>query len=418
MGFVIFVMFLPWRQNIRAEGEVIAFSPQNRPQEIQSPLAGRIDQWLVQEGDFVEAGQPLVTLTEIKDDYFDPALLDRTREQVVAKEAIIDAKRAKLEAKEKQLAALEEARDFKLEQLENKIVQSELKAAADSASIAVGLVDVQNFNRQLDMFQNLFDTGFVSLVKLEAAQSKEQKAEAELVEKRAKYRVSIQELQNSRIEYLGTGADYLEKIAKAQAEISTTLGEIADSQGELIKLNNKLTNLEVRASLRTITAPQDGYIFNVKKAGLGETVKETSTLMTFVPDNADIAVALYVKAMNLPLIDSGDYVRLQFDGWPAIQFSGWPDISVGTFPGHVQVVDRNIGKKGKYRILVKPDPREDGEEWPEAIRLGSGVYGFVLLNTVPVWYEIWRQINGFPPNIYDEEEKLDKEKSRFKFKVK
>ena len=30
--------------------------------------------------------------------------------------------------------------------------------------------------------------------------------------------------------------------------------------------------------------------------------------------------------------------------------------------------------------------------------MGSGVYGWALLDDVPVWYELWRQINGFPPD--------------------
>jgi hypothetical protein len=25
----------------------------------------------------------------------------------------------------------------------------------------------------------------------------------------------------------------------------------------------------------------------------------------------------------------------------------------------------------------------------------------MLLNDVPVWYEIWRQLNGFPPEYYE-----------------
>ena len=52
-----------------------------------------------------------------------------------------------------------------------------------------------------------------------------------------------------------------------------------------------------------------------------------------------------------------------------------------------------------FRILVKPDTNE--AEWPELLRIGSGAKGWVMLNDVPIWYEIWRNMNGFPPTIYE-----------------
>ncbi|MEL7122884.1 MAG: biotin attachment protein, partial [Bacteroidota bacterium] len=41
--------------------------------------------------------------------------------------------------------------------------------------------------------------------------------------------------------------------------------------------------------------------------------------------------------------------------------------------------------------------------WPEAIQIGSGAQGIALLNNVPLWYEIWRRLNGFPPDFYEQE---------------
>ena len=114
---------------------------------------------------------------------------------------------------------------------------------------------------------------------------------------------------------------------------------------------------------------------------------------------------MYVRAMDVPLIQRGRRVRLQFDGWPAIQFSGWPSVAVGTFGGVVEVIDVVSSTNGRYRLLVRP-LRGAGDErahiWPRQLRLGSGVYGWVILDSVPVWYEIWRQLNGFPPSLQGE----------------
>ena len=122
---------------------------------------------------------------------------------------------------------------------------------------------------------------------------------------------------------------------------------------------------------------------------------------------------MFVRAMDVPLIQKERKVRIQFDGWPAMQFSGWPSVSVGTFGGVVQVIDRVNTENGSFRILVTPDPKDD--PWPPQLRLGSATKGWVMLDNVRVWYEIWRQLNGFPPSLYqepDEAEGKDKAKTK------
>ena len=109
--------------------------------------------------------------------------------------------------------------------------------------------------------------------------------------------------------------------------------------------------------------------------------------------------------IDLPLIRKGQDVRIQFDGWPAIVFSGWPGSSIGTYAGEVFAIDNFISENGKYRVLVKP--REGQHPWPDALRVGSGTKNILLLGDVPIWYEIWRQINGFPPDFYNTKEALE-----------
>jgi hypothetical protein len=217
-----------------------------------------------------------------------------------------------------------------------------------------------------------------------------------------KYFVAKNELINSLIELSSVEAEYSDKISKASSELGAKQSYLADAQSEYSKLRNKISNVEVRTQNYALTAPQDGFIIKALKVGLGETVKENEALATIMPDIKVKAVELYVKAMDVPLLSKGRHVRLQFDGWPVLQFSGWPNASVGTFGGEVIVIDYVASVGGDYRILVVPDRNTD-EPWPDQLRLGSGVNGWVMLNDVPVWYELWRQINGFPPTISMEE---------------
>jgi adhesin transport system membrane fusion protein len=152
-------------------------------------------------------------------------------------------------------------------------------------------------------------------------------------------------------------------------------------------------------------APQNGYITQAIQNGLGETIKEGASIVSIMPSVYDLAVEMYVKPMDLPLLKKGQKVRFMFDGWPAIVFSGWPNVSYGTFGGKIVAIDNFTTKDSKYRILVAPDVQDT--TWPDAIRIGSGASGFALLKDVPIWYELWRQINGFPPDYYLDNERAN-----------
>ncbi|MDZ7650794.1 MAG: HlyD family secretion protein [Cytophagales bacterium] len=158
--------------------------------------------------------------------------------------------------------------------------------------------------------------------------------------------------------------------------------------------------MEIRSQQYFILAPQGGYVVKATQAGIGETIKEGEPVCTIMPQSDDVAVEMFVKAMDVPLISKGRKVRIEFDGFPALQFSGWPSISVGSFGGIVEVIDFVNSRPGEFRILVKPDTAD--LKWPKQIRNGSGTQGWVMLDNVQVWYEIWRQLNGFPPSLYDE----------------
>ena len=189
---------------------------------------------------------------------------------------------------------------------------------------------------------------------------------------------------------------------KSKSEIATSRGEIAVTEGDIAKNSNVLSNYITRGNQKWLIAPQDGQIIKAKKSGINEIVKEGDMIVEMVPTNIHYAVELFVSPMDLILINNKQKVRLAFDGFPAIVFSGWPDNSYGTFAGEVSMIENNRNENGKFRILVVPD--SSVQTWPIELRTGTGVRGFALLKTVPVWYELWRQINGFPPDYYKTKE--------------
>lgn len=405
--FLFLVLFLPWQQNINATGEVTALSPENRPQTIQSAIPGQITNWLVNEGEYVREGDTILTIRDVKDKFFDPQLLTRLQNQIEAKEASIEAKEQKADALQRQIAALREALQLKLKQGRNKVKQNELKVISDSTDFVAEKVNTDIAKNQFERQQILYDQGLKSLTEFQQKEQKYQQAQAKLISSENKYLATQNELINAQIELNSIEADYLEKISKAESDLSLTRAELYDAEGALVKQRNEYANVEERLDRYSIIAPQDGYVVKALKTGIGETIKEGEGVVTVMPRNPDKAVELYVKPMDVPLLEIGRHVRLQFDGWPALQFSGWPSVAVGTFGGIIQVIDyvETEKKEGKYRILVTPDPSNDGD-WPEQLRLGSGVKGFAMLNEVPLWYELWRLYNGFPPSLEEEPDSM------------
>lgn len=374
---------LPWQQNVQARGEVTALRPSDRPQLVPTIIGGRIEQWLVAEGDFVTRGTPLVRLTDVKDAYLDPTTLQRYREQLGAKRSAVDAKRDKVTALDAQLRALEEGLVLSLEQKRNSVslYQAAVEAARADSAVA---------NDQAQRREGLYRDGLSSLNDLQSARLKAQQSYAKVVEKR-------QELASAEVELRAVRADYEDKIAKARSERSATAAEVSEGVGDYAKLRNATDNLAARVALYTVTAPQDGYVVQALRAGVGEQVKEGEAIVTIMPGTPQQAVALYVTGTDVPLLSAGRKVRLQFDGWPALQFSGWPNAAVGTFGGEIAVVDQVSQPNGTYRILVRPDTSDT--PWPAQVRQGSGVLGWAMLDRVTLGFELWRRLNGFPPIV-------------------
>ena len=391
-------MFVPWTQNIRARGNVTTLKPDQRPQTIHSVIGGRIEKWFVQEGDLVEKGDTILFISEVKDDYFDPNLLGRTQEQLKAKEMSVDSYMEKVRALDKQIDALVQTAELKLKQAKNNFRQAELKVVADSMDYQAYKVNFEIAKTQKERFQALYDKGLKSLTELENKRNTMQKAQAEMIAGENKLLTSKNELINAEVELVAVQAKYRDEIAKAESDKYTALSNMYDAEAVVTKLQNTYMNYSVRTGMYYITAPQNGYITKAIQSGIGETIKEGTPIISIMPADYDLAVAMYIRPIDLPLLEKGSPVRIQFDGWPAIVFSGWPNTSYGTYGGRVYAIDNFISDNGKYRVLVAPD-KED-HAWPDALRVGAGANNMLLLKDVPIWYELWRQINGFPPDYY------------------
>jgi adhesin transport system membrane fusion protein len=381
---------VPWQQSLPGQGRVIAHAPLERQQIVEAPIEGRIQEWLVAEGTRVHAGDPIATIADN-----DPEILGRLERERQAIESRRAAARVSVDVGRSKVAALEFARTTKSASatLRVDIGRDRLDAAARAVEAAESAEHVAQLN--LGRTQALFEDGLGSKRQLELAELEAETRLAELRRAKASLKASEREIG-------ALGADAETVGASATAEIEAARDSVAKAESELAKADQELQRLEVRLARQqrmTITAPRDGTILRLIAKQGTEMVVPGDPVVAFVPDMRSSAVELWFDGKDGPLISPGRNVRVQFEGWPAVQFVGWPSAAIGTFGGIVEFVDATADERGRFRVVVSPDP--DDEAWPNSrwLRQGVRANGWVLLDQVPLGFELWRQLNGFPPAV-------------------
>jgi multidrug resistance efflux pump len=406
----VLILFLPWTQNISGTGAVTTLKPDQRPQTIHNAIAGRIEKWYVQEGDYVKKGDTILFISEVKEDYFDPNLVNNTKQQVDAKKNALKSYDSKVESLESQMAALSSEQRLKIQQANNKIRQAILKVKSDSIDLEAVKTQLRIATTQFDRSVQLNKEGLKPLTDVEEKRLKLQDAQAKIITQENKLLTAQNELINAKVEIGRITAEYNEKIAKSSSDKFTALSSQFDTEAQVNKLENQYVNYSIRNGMYYIKAPQSGYVNRALQSGIGETIKEGTPIVSIMPAGYDIAVETYVRPIDLPLLKKGDEVRVWFDGWPTIVFSGWPGMSYGTFGGRIVAIENFISPNGRYRVLIAPDNSDT--PWPKQLSIGAGAQTIALLDTVPVWFEVWRTLNGFPPNYYQAGQSKETDKNK------
>ncbi|MCS6850129.1 MAG: HlyD family secretion protein [Gemmataceae bacterium] len=400
----VLLMFVPWTQTVHGTGRAIAFNPVQRPQFVCSPIEGRIKKWYVVEGQRVKAGQRIVEMVD-NDPQLELRLLDEER-------AILDRLRAAEERVrdiEARIRNLENSRNLAIAVQSSYVRQEEARLHAFRQSWLEAKANydaaLPNYERQRDLERR----GLASKRDVELAVAAFETSKAKLEQAEAQIKLGEAAVQAAR--------DNLSKIdADTAAMINLERASLRSAEAEVANIRRDKAQIEVRIARQRaqyVDSPVDGTVFRLVAAGEagGILVRPGERLAILVPDipNADakqmltgedypgIVAELQIDGNDLPLVHKGDRVRLQFEGWPAVQFVGWPSVAVGTFGGRVYLVDPTADDKGYFRILVEPDP--DDQPWPDERYLRQGVrtQGWVLLNRVSLGWELWRQLNAFPP---------------------
>ena len=385
-ALLVLLVVTPWQQNIPGAGRVIAFHPEERPQNIDAPLDGRIVQWHVVEGQRVKRGDPVVDMTDN-----DPDINERLAQERDQTALTISQGEQRTRSIEDRIQGLIDTQRTAVVAAELRVkMAAERVAAADQGLMAARAARVTaqlNLERQQALAaKGLSSTRNVELAVLEAAQR-----DADVDRAVATLNAARNELGSLDAERARTDADARTRIDEARASFASAQSDVAKARAELAKVDVRVA----RQQTQRVVAPADGIIFRVVARQGGQQLKAGAPLAVLVPTSRKNVVELWVNGRDMPMIRPGRSARLQF--------AGWPSIAVGTFGGRVVMIDATDNAKGKFRVLVEPDPSDT--PWPsdQYLRQGVRANGWLLLDTVPIGWEIWRQFNGFPPVVAPDE---------------
>lgn len=387
---IVSLVFVPWIQNVQGSGRVVAYLPIERQQLVEAPVSGRVVTWWVREGSRVEEGDRLV---EIIDN--DPELLGRLEAERAAVEAQLAAYVSRAAELELRAASYERVRATAITSAEAKVRVARDKVDAAEQKLQAAEATLQTASLNLTRQLELYDEGLASQREKELAELAVAKARTGRDEAQASLSAARNELTQSQADLEKTRADTAADLESARASFRSAESDAANSRAKLAQIDVKVS----RQRAQLVTAPRAGTVLRLVANQGGEQVKQGDPLLVLVPETNQRAVEMWVDGNDAALITPGRHVRLQFEGWPAVQFSGWPSAAVGTFGGRVAFVDAADDGQGDFRIVVLPD--EEDEPWPTGRYLRQGVRanGWVLLDQVSLGFELWRQLNGFPPAI-------------------
>ena len=399
--FLLIIAFVPWTQTITVSGQLSAYTPYERPQDIEAQITGRIKKWHVFEGVRVKQGDLILELDDYDPSFMSPDLL-----------SFLDQRRKALDQSRKAAIARAEQLDKRIKEMQNlvksavpsaqaRVIESENKVREAYQKVEATKIVVATAELNVDRHKQLAEQGLVSQRELELTIQSALVTKADLAGVQASLKGAEQAMKALSFGRDQISAEVLQRLLDAEAARDAAVGDAAKATDQLADVSLRMSNAEQRRLAGRIFAPTDGTVVKMAQTGVGETVRPGDKLVRISPASADKALEMVADGIDAPLLNVGRKARVLFYGIPAIPLPAWPEIMAGTYGGVVKIIDQVDDGKGNFRFWVVPDP--DDRPWPpqEHVRQGTKAMGWVILNRVPLWYELWRRFNLFPPDYQE-----------------
>lgn len=399
--FLLIIAFVPWTQTITVTGQLSAYSPYERPQDIEAQITGRIQKWHVLEGVRVKQGDLIVELEDYDPNFMAPDLLSFLDQRKNALEQTRKAALSRAEQLDKRIKEMQNLVKASIPGAQARVGEADNKVLEAIQKIEAAKIAVTTAELNVERHKQLAEEGLVSQRELEVTIQAALASKADLQGARANLKAAEQSTKALGFGRQQISAEVLQRLLDAEAARDASVGEAAKAADQLADISLRMSNATQRRIASKVLAPIDGTVVKMAQAGAGETVRQGDKIVRISPNSLDKAVEMTADGIDAPLLNVGRKVKILFYGIPAIPLPAWPEVMAGTYTGVIKVIDQTDDGKGNFRFWVVPDPED--RTWPEQshVRQGTKVMGWVILNRVPLWYELWRRFNLFPPDYQE-----------------
>jgi len=351
-----------WLGLTRINGAVIApgeIEARGKPREVQSLDGGQVAAINVREGQKVAAGQVLLELDsrvgqlrrEVARNRLAAALAKRARlEAEAAGRARIDvpvapddvepaALRLHLAGQRDVLEARRSARAGRKSQLEEKRAQFESRIDGVDARIASLETQLASLGPEMKKMEGLVARQLMADSRLQEKRRRIADLEGRLAGARAERAELRTGLRDTALKIAQLERDMKEKVA---AELDKTRAEIEEYRLEIARLDSELARKSIRA-------PVDGVIHDMRITGQGAVLAPDRTAMTIVPVKSGVEFRLKVRPAEIDTVFAGQKARLSF---PAFDRTTTPEIIGEVVSISADVIADPRGGESHYRVDV------------------------------------------------------------------
>ncbi|HYZ32594.1 MAG TPA: HlyD family efflux transporter periplasmic adaptor subunit [Crenalkalicoccus sp.] len=339
------VVFLAFAQYARKERVPGFLTPAAGTARIVPPQAGTVSAVFVQQGQLVEAGQPLLSVNtgQISADGQD------------VNTTILATLVLQRDSLSRQIVAEEQRTISERERLTSQIHGLETELQHMQARMTIQTQRVEVLKRLLATALQLGQKGFMS-------ELEQRRREESLLAAQQGY----SELAQQMIERQGrlTEARYqLQQLPTTMAEKTQPL------RNELSATEQRITEVNGRRAY-VIRAPVAGRIATLQ-ASVGQPANPQKMQLMIVPKDSPLTAELYIPARAIGFIHVGQDVRIRYDAFPYQHF--------GSYRGHIAAVSESMVtgddlaggpiklKEAAYRAVValdRPDIDAYGKRMP------------------------------------------------------
>ncbi|MBO9401767.1 HlyD family type I secretion periplasmic adaptor subunit [Shimia sp. R9_1] len=338
--FVLWAAFAWVDEIVRADGEVVSSS---RSQSVQNLEGGILADLAVKQGDLVEAGQVLATLSDTR---FRSAF-DDLQDQIDA----LELRRLRLEA--------EIEGKFEFNVPEELATRAPRILSSEQALLAARQTDIdsrregaftqlEQAQEELSNMENLYKKEFVAL--LEVNKAREKASEAEI--------------------------RYMDILTQAELVLAE---EYSETLKEITSLRQEMRLAQDQLSRTVITAPMRGIVNNLAVTTIGGVVRPGEEIFEIIPLGEELFVEARVRPENIANVEPGQDA--------SIKLTAYDYTIYGTLKGKVDFIsadtfedERDPSAPPFYRVTVNVNA-DALTERQKAIEIRPGMRATVELHT-------------------------------------